>query len=349
MTTKRHSAADPALDELYADFARHDVQPLWELKGILTATPSPRMVPFRWRISELMKLGERAMDLVPIDRGGDRRVLAFANPGLAGAPYATNSLWAAAQFLGPHEVAPAHRHSPAALRFVMEGSGVWTLVNGDPIHMGRGDLILTPSMCFHEHHNPSPHPMVWLDVLDLPMIGFLDAIFFEEGPSGEAGARTDPVSYSEIKYAHPGIVPVGLGDGSPAHSPLLVYRRADTDAALKALLGATGETSATIRFTDPARAGDVMPTMRCEMRRVRAGAAIPPERQTGSRVVAVLSGDGIATVADQTYDLAAGDVYVIPSWATHTVRAAGGQLDLFVTSDAPVLETLHVHREQTDR
>lgn len=349
MTTKRYSAMDPALDGLYADFAEHDLQPLWEMKGLLTTTPIPRMVPFRWRIGELMKLGERAMELVPIDRGGDRRVLAFANPGLAGAPYATNTLWAAAQFLGPHELAPAHRHSPGALRFVMEGSGVWTLVNGDPIHMSRGDLVLTPSMCFHEHHNPSPHPMVWLDVLDLPMIGFLDAIFFEEGPSEEVDARTDPASYSEIKYAHPGIVPVGLEEGASAHSPLLVYRWGDTETALEAILKVTGRASATVRFKDPTRAGDVMPTMRCEMRRVRAGGTIPSERQTGSRVVAVLSGGGIAAVADQEYDLEAGDVYVIPSWATHTARATGSDLDLFVTSDAPVLEALHVHREEIGR
>lgn len=128
-----------------------------------------------------------------------------------------------------------------------------------------------------------------------------------------------------------------------------MYRWSETEAALEAVLGATGETSATVRFMDPTRASDVMPTLRCEMRRVRAGAAIPPERQTGSRVVAVLSGSGTAAVADQTYDLEAGDVYVIPSWATHTVHATGAQLDLFITSDAPVLERLHVHREEIDR
>ncbi|MEV1295704.1 cupin domain-containing protein [Pseudonocardia sp. NPDC049635] len=350
MTTKRFVAAGHSdLDELYADFAAHDLQPLWEMKGLLTAAPAPRMVPFRWRTGDLMKLGQRAMELVPIDRGGDRRVLAFANPGLSGAPYATNSLWAAAQFLGPHEVAPAHRHSPAALRFVLEGSGVWTLVNGDPLHMGRGDLVLTPSMCFHQHHNPSPRSMVWLDVLDLPMIDFLDAIFFEEGPLDEVDQRTDPVSGSEINYAHPGIVPVGLYDPATPHSPLLVYRWADTDTALEAILGATGESAATVRFKDPTRAADVMPTMRCEMLRVRPRGELPPERQTGSRVVAVLAGGGTATVADQEYDLRAGDVYVIPSWATHAVAASDGQLDLFVTSDAPVLEALHVHRTEPAR
>lgn len=347
MATTRFTSEAGDLNGLYADLSQSDLQPLWEMTGLLTKSPVPRMVPFRWRVSELMKLGERAIELVPIDRGGDRRVLALSNPGLGGAPYATNSLWAAIQFLGPHELAPAHRHSPAALRFITEGSGVWTLVDGDPIHMSRGDLVLTPSMCFHEHHNPSAQPMVWLDVLDLPMIEFLDAIFFEEGPTEEVEPRTDPISRSEINYAHPGIVPVGA-EQTP-HSPLLVYRWADTDAALDAILAATGEGSASVRFKDPTGGRDVMPTMRCEMRRVRASVTLAPERQTGSRVVAVLAGSGSVRIADRSFDMEAGDVYVVPSWATHVVSASNEQLDLFTTSDAPVLEALRVHRTEVDR
>lgn len=349
MGTKRYTADAPDLDALYGDLAGTDLQPLWEMHGLLTREPRPKTIPFRWRLENTSKLGERATDLVPIDRGGDRRVLAMCNPGLGGAPFATNTLWAAIQFLGAGEAAPAHRHTPGALRFIMDGAGVWTMVNGDPIHMGRGDMILTPGWCFHEHHNSGDDPMVWLDVLDLPIVQFLDSIFFEQGPSEEVDARTDAKSRAEQVYRHAGLVPQHVIGAESAHSPLLVYRWADTHAALTSVMAADGLETATVRYTDPSSGADVMPTMRCEMRRLHPGAAIEPERQTGSRVCTVLNGTGTAQVGDETYELIEGDVYVIPSWARHELRAADGTLDVFVTSDAPVLEGLHLYRAETLR
>ncbi|WP_224391031.1 cupin domain-containing protein [Pseudonocardia sp. ICBG1293] len=209
MTTRRFAATDPELDELYGHLAARSVQPLWELSGLLTREPHVAGVPHRWAGRDLRELGARAGELVPVDRGGDRRVLACCNPGLGGAPYAVSTLWAAVQYLRGHEVAPAHRHTPAALRFIVEGEGVWTLVDGDPIHMGPGDLVLTPSWTFHEHHNPGDRPMIWMDVLDLPIVAALDAVFFEEGPSEQADTRTAPRSASEGWFGGgPGLTPV---------------------------------------------------------------------------------------------------------------------------------------------
>lgn len=347
MSTKRYAGADTELDALYGDLAEADLQPLWEMKGLLTTEPKPEMVPYRWRLGDIEKLGGRATELVPIDRGGDRRVLAMCNPGLGGAPFATNTLWAAIQFLGPGELAPAHRHTPGALRFIMNGSGVWTLVDSDPIHMGRGDMILTPSWCFHEHHNPGADTMVWLDVLDLPVVQFLNGIFFEEGNSEEVDRRTDPVSRAEQVYGHAGLVPPhAMGTAKGGHSPLTAYRWVDTDAALNAVMSADGLQTATVRYTDPISRADVMPTMRCEMRRLRAGASITRERQTGSRVCTVLNGSGTVTIGETSFDLVEGDTYVVQSWATHQLTAGTETLDVFVTTDAPLFEGLHLYREQ---
>ena len=137
MATTRFTSPDGDLDKLYADFAREDVQPLWTQHGLLPATPDG-LRPHLWRGKTLRDLAQRAGDLVGIDRGGDRRVVSLSHPGLGGLPYATHTLWAGIQYLNPGELAPAHRHSPAALRFVLEGDGVWTLVNGDPLAMGPG-------------------------------------------------------------------------------------------------------------------------------------------------------------------------------------------------------------------
>jgi gentisate 1,2-dioxygenase len=248
------------------------------MKGLLTAEPRPRTVPFRWRLADTLKLGTRATQLVPVDRGGERRVLSMCNPGLGGAPFATNSLWAGIQFLAPGEVAPAHRHSPAAPRFIMDGAGVWTLVNGDPLHMGRGDMIITPSWCFHEHHNPGNDAMVWLDVLDLPVVQFLDGIFYEDGPSEEAGSRTDPRSRSEQVYGHAGLVPTHvIGTAEPGYSPLLAYRWAETDAALNAVVAADGLHAATVRYTDPVSQRDT-----CQRCAARCAALCPAPRSRPS-------------------------------------------------------------------
>ncbi|MTD52952.1 cupin domain-containing protein [Amycolatopsis pithecellobii] len=345
MATTRFEAKDPELDVLYQQLSEGGLQPLWELKGLLTPEPAVRGVPHRWPGKELRELGARAGDLVPVDRGGDRRVLACCNPGLGGAPYAVSTLWAAVQFLNGHEVAPAHRHTPAALRFIIEGSGVFTLVDGDPLHMGTGDLILTPSWTFHEHHNPTDQPMIWMDVLDLPVVAALDAVFFEEGPSEAADTSVADRSASERWYgAGPGLAPVGGPPLPPHRSPLLAYRWADTDRALTAQLQATGTAHARIRYTDPVRGGDVMPTMRCEIERVRTGARTGTARQTGGRVATVLHGNGRLRVGDQTYDVEPGDIVAIPSWTPWSIEA-DREIDLFSTSDAPVLEALGLYRE----
>lgn len=344
----RFTAQDPALNAFYAEIDEVHLQPLWEMHGLLTPEPVVRAVPHRWSAGDLWKMAQRSGELVPIDRGGDRRVLALANPGLNGAPFASGTLWGAVQYLQPGEVAPAHRHTPAALRFVLDGAGVYTLLDGDPVSMARGDLVLTPSWTFHEHHNPSDKSMMWLDVLDLPMVAALDAVFFEEGPSEEGDQRVSPRSDAERQFGQgPGLVPTGASQvpHAHAHSPLTLYRWADTDAALDALLELGDGQEAALRFRDPTRDRDVMPTLRCEMQRLAAGASTTTDQQTGSRICAVLNGTGSVWLGDQELSLAPGDLYVVPSWCTYRL-SAGTTLDIFTTSDAPVLEALGLFRRQ---
>lgn len=350
MATRRFAATDPELDVLYRQLAEGQLQPLWELTGLLTKEPVVRGVPYRWSGKQLRDLGARAGDLVPVDRGGDRRVLACCNPGLGGQPYAVSTLWAAVQYLRGHELAPAHRHTPAALRFIVEGEGVFTLVDGDPLSMGAGDLVLTPSWTFHEHHNPGDAAMIWMDVLDLPVVAALDAVFFEEGPSEAADTSVAERSRSEAWYGGgPGLVPA-TGTGAPglppSRSPLLAFRWADTDRALTAQLSVGGSHHARLRYSDPARGTDVMPTMRCEIERVGAGTRTATTRQTGGRVACVLHGTGHVRVGGETFDVEPGDILAIPSWSPWSI-AATEEIDLFSTSDAPVLEALGLFRSET--
>ena len=344
-----------ALEKLYADFEAAHLTPLWTQRaGLMPQEPQPDAEPALWRWSVLHPLAARSGELVPVGRGGERRAIALANPGLPGTAYATPTLWAAIQYLGPGEEAPAHRHTQTAFRFVVEGEGVWTNVEGDPVAMRRGDLLLTPGMHFHEHHNTTDHPMAWIDGLDIPLVRQLDAGFFEFGPDRLSTRATPDASRNERLWGHPGLRPVGAP--ATASSPLMAYRWEHTDAALTAQLeleeegfaGVVEPGHAVVRFTSPATGGDALSTIRTEMHRLRSGTRTATTRVVGSAVWQVFDGSGTVTVGERRYDVATGDLFAVPSWAPVTLATDTG-LDAFRFSDDPVYEALglaRTHREE---
>ena len=349
MVTAQFHDDTPDVDGLYADLAAADLQPLWTQPGLLTRTPD-RLRPHIWRWKTLRDLAERSGDLVGIERGGDRRVLSLAHPDLDGLPFATHTLWGAVQFLGGGELAPAHRHTPAALRFVLEGSGVWTLVNGDAVHMAPGDLILTPSWTWHEHHNPGTEPMIWFDGLDFPLVHSLDAIFFEPGSEELTGYEPTQVSRSEQLYSGAGLLPAGEqadveDPASGRFSRLLAYRWPSVDAALSRLIETSGQRAARVRYADPATGRDIMPTVRAEMHRVLAGHRTASVRTAGSGIWVVYRGSGATVIDGRPFRWTAGDMFVTPSWAAVDHEAAD-DADLFLLSDAPALAALGLARTE---
>ena len=230
-------------------------------------------------------LGERAIRAVPVNRGGERRVLSLGNPGLGGAPYAAGTLWGALQCLGPGETAPAHRHTPGAIRFVLTGTGVWTTVNGDRCDIGPGDLVLTPSWYWHDHTNSGDRAMFWFDGLDLPMVEALDAVFYEqysEHAQPAAGHNRSGQAFvgDPARYTAPGTHPAA------EPSPLLVYRWADTDAELSRLARERPEVRGPLlgarRALVASRRGPVR-----TVGRARAARARPIPRRDGSVRLAI--------------------------------------------------------------
>ncbi len=343
---------DP-LDELYSDFHSGNVSPLWlQLGDLMPRSPAPKAVPYVWKWSTLYPLARRAGDLVPVGRGGERRALALANPGLSGAPYATPTLWAAIQFLGPKETAPEHRHAQNAFRFVVDGEGVWTVVNGDPVAMRRGDFLLTAGWHFHGHHNQTDQPMAWIDGLDIPFVHYTDAGFFEFGDEAVTDRSTPEVSRSERLWSHPGLRPlVGLAE-TPS-SPIAAYRWQHTDGALREQLALEDEGypatiepgHAAVRYINPTTGGDVLPTIRAEFHRLRQGTHTARRRDVGSAVYQLFDGSGQFSLGDTTYSLDKGDLIAVPSWTEWSV-SADTDLDLFVFSDAPIFERLHLNRSE---
>src|SRR5918994_1860866 len=150
---------------------------LWELASQMTPQPQPKMVAHMWRWSLLESIIEESAEAVPV--GDERRALQLFNPGLGGRWATTNNLIAAVQILLPGEVARAHRHTPTAIRFIMEGDGAYTAVDGERVYMAPGDLVLTPSWAWHDHGNETDHRVVWMDGLDVPLVQAVNAMFFQ--------------------------------------------------------------------------------------------------------------------------------------------------------------------------
>lgn len=345
----------PQLRGLYEEFARHHLSPLWtQTTEVLTIFPKSRATSHLWRWSDLYPLAARAGELVPVGRGGERRAIALANPGLGGAPYISPTLWAAIQYLGPRETAPEHRHSQNAFRFVLEGEGVWTVVNGDPVAMRRGDFLLTPGWNFHGHHNETEQPMAWLDGLDVPFAAHVDVGFFEFGTEHVTDPQTPSTSRAERLWAYPGLRPLS-GLERLVSSPISAYRWEHTDRALTEQLGledegfpaTVGQGHAAIRYSNPTTGGDVMPTIRAEFHRLRDGAMTAIRRDVGTGVWQVFQGAGEAKVGEKRFTLEAGDVFVVPSWVPWQISATS-TLDLFHFSDAPIIERLHFHRSHVE-
>lgn len=345
----------PELMDLYRKFAEHNLSPLWtQASDVLTFYPQSDAVPFVWRWDDLYPLAARSGELVPVGRGGERRAIALANPGLSGAPYATPTLWAAIQYLGPRETAPEHRHAQNAFRFVVAGEGVWTVVNGDPVAMRRGDFLLTPGWNFHGHHNDTDQPMAWIDGLDVPFSDHIDVGFFEYGTERVTDEASPEISRSERLWAYPGLRPLsGLED--TVSSPIAAYRWEYTDRALAEQLAledeghpATfGPGHAAIRYVNPTTGGDVMPTIRAEFHRLRAGASTLTRNEVGSSVWQVFEGRGSIILDGTRQVLQEGDLVVVPSWVSWRIEA-NTQFDLFRFSDAPIIERLGFSRTHID-
>jgi gentisate 1,2-dioxygenase len=350
----------PELEELYRGFERELLVPLWtEIGDLMPLHPRTKASAHLWRWANLVALADRAGHLVPVGRGGERRAIALANPSLGGKPYVTPTLWAAIQYLMPGEDAPEHRHTQHAFRFVVEGEGVWTVVNGDPVRMSRGDFLPQSGWNWHAHHNAASAPMAWIDGLDIPFQYYMESQFFEYGRDEitKMEKATPEYSRAERLWGYPGLRPVSQPDALTA-TPLLAYRWVDTDRALSEQLaleleghpGTLSPGHAAVRFTNPTNGKDVLPTIRAEMHRVRRGAETVVRREVGSSVYQVFDGSGAVTVGDQMWDVTRGDMFIVPSWVPFSAKAEASRsdspLDLFRFSDAPIFEALHAQRFQ---
>jgi gentisate 1,2-dioxygenase len=326
--------------------------PLWTFfKDWFSAEPRASAVAHLWRFDELRSLIMEAAAVISTDEA-ERRVLALENPGLPGEHVATGALYAGIQLIMPGEFARTHRHTAAALRFIIEGGGTYTAVAGEKAYMEPGDFIVTPSWAWHEHRNESDSPTIWLDVLDVPLVRFLGAGFSEHYPESEFPAKAPPAD-SQYRYGM-NLLPVGYKRESAA-SPLFSYPYSRAREALEHLKGA-GEWDAChalkMQYIDPTTGGPAIPTISTFLQLVPKGFATEPYLATSSSIVSVVSGTGVATIGSGpgSVELRYGprDLFAVPSWRSLTLRAEEESV-LFSASDEAAQRKLGIWREQRSR
>jgi gentisate 1,2-dioxygenase len=323
----------------------HHMWGLWEIASQMTPHPRPEAVPHQWRWSLLQKVIEESATAVPV--GDERRAMQLFNPGLNGQWATTSTLIAAVQVLLPGETARAHRHSPAAIRFIMQGDGAYTAVEGEKVVMREGDLVLTPSWQWHDHGNETKETVVWMDGLDVPLVKSLNAMFFEMNAEWRAPA-TKPVNGSKALYGSGRLNPTWTKENS-RFSPLMLYSWDRTLEALHALRERDGSPheGISLEYTHALTGGPVMPTIGCRVQLIRKGEQLRPYRVAASSVFCVRQGKGRSVIGGQAFEWEKGDIVAVPSWAQQEHACSGaGDAILFSITDRPVLEALGLYREE---
>jgi gentisate 1,2-dioxygenase len=328
----------------YKDIAPHNLTPLWEVfKDLVVPEPKTRAVPAIWRYNDIRDSIMKSGDLITA-KEAIRRVLILENPGMPGESKITNSLYAGLQLILPGEVAPAHRHSQSALRFIVEGSGAYTAVEGEKTIMQPGDFVITPSWTWHDHGNDSAEPMVWLDGLDIPIVASFDASFAEESTS-DRQELTRPTGDTLARYGS-GMMPVGY-EHVTRTSPVFSYPYSRTREALEKMQESEEWDAChglKLRFTNPATGDYAMATIGTFMQLLPKGFQTAPYRSTDGMVFSVVEGTGSVTINGKTFDWGPRDTFVLPAWHHSEISAAEDAV-LFSFSDRPVQDKLGLWRE----
>jgi gentisate 1,2-dioxygenase len=312
---------------------------------LFTREPKPDVKTVLWRWRDLQPLLARLGSEVDLAASGPRRTLRLQNPGL---PYGTtNTFWASIQVILPGEVAGAHRHTASAFRFIMQGSGATTTVDGECYAMNEGDLVLTPAWAWHDHVHRGSEPMIWLDVLDISLMRAMQATFFDPYE-----AETQPVAAlpdRSFRQYGSGLMRPPQSPPSAAN-PLLVYSNEMAQSALReaARLDPDPIDDIILEYRNPLDGGPAMRTMGMRLQMLRPGVHCKAHRHTGSKLYYVMRGEGTTIIDGHPYEWSQGDFLTVAPWSWHEQlnRSKSQEAVLFQVNDFPTLETLGYYREE---
>lgn len=349
----RANVADtPELEAYYNELSRLEAGALWTVANAIEPWfPQPESVPMIWRYDELRPLVGKAPGLVrPEDAG--RRVVMLVNPERKHLSAAVGLLYTGLQIMNPGEHASAHKHAASALRFIMEGSGAYTIVDGEKMTLGARDFVLTPVGTWHEHGvDANGTQCVWQDGLDIPLVNTLDANFYAVHPNLRQDI-TAPIDSSYAAYSGGFLQPAFLRQNwKKPYSPMLKYPWEPTYEALLAAErchDGSPYDGILMEYVNPVTGGPVMPTIGASMQLLRPGLRTKAHRHTGSFIYQVAKGQGYTVINGKRFDWKEKDIFCIPSWAIHEHANLSESEDacLFSFNDLPVMRALSLYAEE---
>ena len=340
----------PELVAYYRSLEQFEAGALWTVANQIEPwEPASASVPVIWRYQDLREPVLRSVALVTPEKAG-RRVIYLNNPGRRDVSAAVGWLYSGLQVMHPGECASTHRHSASALRFIMEGSGAYTIVDGHKMTLGANDFVLTPNGTWHEHGVESTGtPCIWQDGLDIPLVNAMEANFYEVHPDLHQAVGF-PVDDPTATWSGTALLPHQHGWAKP-YSPLFKYEWAPTYEAL-CKLARVREGSPfdglLMHYTNPLTGGPVMPTIGASMQLLRPGFHGQAHRHTGSFLYQVAKGQGYSVIGGRRFDWRERDIFCVPSWTwhEHVNTSATDDACLFCFSDLPVMQSLHLYREE---
>lgn len=287
----------------------------WSRPGPLIEPKKTGVVPQVWRWADIEPLLRESGAFVAPHRGAERRILRLANAGVLERT-STHTMSLAVQYLLPGEVAPAHRHTPNAIRFMLHGRGAYTTVAGDKCVMHPGDLVLTPSLTWHDHGNEGPDPVIWLDGLDSPIVRYLETLSMEPYPDERQ--------------------PVRAGDGASKRCLHYRWEPAHAELLARAQRAPSPVDDVILEYVDSATGQSLLPTLGCYLQLIRPGVRTRAHRHTSSAVYYVIQGTGMSLIDGMRHEWGPGDFFAIPPWAAHAhANEASTPAILFLASGCP--------------
>jgi gentisate 1,2-dioxygenase len=332
--------------EYVQDLRDLNLVPLWpSLRGVLPPKiPTRQTKPTHWPYKTIKPLLLKAGELTPIEKA-ERRVLVLANPGHGlEKMQASAAMYLGMQLLMPGEWAPSHRHTPNAVRMIVEGEGAYTTVDGEKCSMSRGDLILTPTGLWHEHGHDGTDPVIWLDVLDLPLVFYMEASYHINGDR-----QTVQPGQGDKQYARGGVVPTHVFDRSKKAYPMLRYAWVDAKVALEAMAADNpAQEAVQVTYVNPETGDDAENILGFYALMLRPGQTLRLPVRSPAQVFHIIEGAVEAKMVDSTFNLVEADTCCAPGYEVVTLRNLQAEKPsfIFIADESPLHRKLGVYENR---
>lgn len=331
------------LPEEYREaLSAQNLVPLWpSLRGVMPENkPRPHTKPTYWKYASIKPLLLQAGELTPIEKA-ERRVLVLANPGhTLEKMQASAAIYLGMQLLLPGEWAPSHRHTPNAIRMIVEGEGAYTTVEGEKCMMSRGDLVLTPSGTWHEHGHDGKDPVIWLDVLDLPLVYYMEASYHNNT------TKQENVTLSkEANYRAGGVVPTPMFERYERAYPMYRYPWVDVKKVLEEMGQDPQNEVVQVTYVNPETGDHAENILGFYALMLRPGQEVSLPVRSPASVFHVIEGGCQVQIEESQFELATADTCCAPGYSTIRLKNASisEPAFLFMTDETPLHRKLGVY------